>query len=250
MEIDKSMRKESVWKLKLNATVDMVLKAVEDLSLPEPSVTMSFSDSEKGVTIDIDISKDKVLNLSGVLDSFNQVCLGVEPTLAEEGYAEPSRLQPSSQARSPVPSPQKKAAEPAPQKKVPALAKPTPVSVKKSPAKATTMQADENSQDIDLAAELDAIVKDARSKPVYVEGASKQPVKTQSPVRILAPMKPSTDLKGIVDELKPRKEIAFPPKFPKEEPEEEDEEEELAPAKKPMKPTKVAADEPTEWDPW
>ena len=165
----------------------LVLKSVEDLSLPEPSVTMSFVDSDKGVTIDIDISKDKFLNLSGVLDSFNQVCLGLEPTLAEEGYAEPSRLEPSSQTKSPAPSTQRKAAEPATQKKepapqkkepapiaqkkAPAPAKLAPVAPKPAPAKAGTVPSDEDAKEMDLAAELDAIVKDARSKPKQSEAA-------------------------------------------------------------------------------
>ncbi|NMC08550.1 MAG: hypothetical protein GYA24_25295 [Candidatus Lokiarchaeota archaeon] len=87
MEIDKqtTLHKETAWKVKLDKNVMLVLNAIEDSSLPEPTVSITLSEGDRKISFEM--SKEKFLNLTGVLDSFSQVCLGVEPVLAQEDYA-------------------------------------------------------------------------------------------------------------------------------------------------------------------
>jgi hypothetical protein len=150
MEIDKtsSMHKETAWKIKLDKNVMLVLNAVEDSSLPEPSVSVILSEGDKKVSFTM--TKDKFLNLTGVLDSFSQVCLGVEPVLASEDYAvhEPKVPEKKVEKAEPpaapkqmvekVEAPAKKVEEPRP---VP-IAPITPIAPAKQPepAKASTAE--------------------------------------------------------------------------------------------------------------
>ncbi|MEX2684420.1 MAG: hypothetical protein Q6373_022810 [Candidatus Sigynarchaeota archaeon] len=110
MEIDKSstIHKETAWKIKLDKNVVLVLNAIEDSSLPEPTVSVILSDGDKKV--DFTIPKEKFLNLTGVLDSFSQVCLGVEPVLAQEDYAvkEPKAREKKVETAEPAPAPKPK----------------------------------------------------------------------------------------------------------------------------------------------
>ncbi|MBD3186012.1 hypothetical protein GF325_04205 [Candidatus Bathyarchaeota archaeon] len=87
MEIQKEVKKETVWRVNL-ANKQLLFKAIEDSSNPEPDVTLILKDPAAGTEITVDMSKDKFLNLASIVDSFNQVCLGVEPTLTPQDYAE------------------------------------------------------------------------------------------------------------------------------------------------------------------
>lgn len=88
MEIEQSFKKETVWKLNFGDQKFLIFKAIEDSATGIVDVSISAIDAKVGTRIEIDVNKDRFLNLAGVIESFNQVCLGVEPVLAEEGYAE------------------------------------------------------------------------------------------------------------------------------------------------------------------
>ncbi|MBN2151169.1 MAG: hypothetical protein JW839_06990, partial [Candidatus Lokiarchaeota archaeon] len=128
MEIDKasSYRKQTEWKIKLDKDVVLVLNAIEDSSLPEPSVSVVLSEGDRKVSFTT--TKEKFLNLNGVLDSFSQVCLGVEPVLAQEDYAVKEPKVPEKKAEKAEP-PVNKAEEPEPAPAAP----PAPAAAAKQP---------------------------------------------------------------------------------------------------------------------
>nr|MDO8110910.1 hypothetical protein [Candidatus Sigynarchaeota archaeon] len=86
MEIDKATKKETSWRIKLDKDKVLVVNAIEDSTSAEPS-SVTFTVTEGDKKINVSMVRDKFLNLIGVLDSFSQVCLGVEPKLEAEDYA-------------------------------------------------------------------------------------------------------------------------------------------------------------------
>ncbi|MHA1791808.1 MAG: hypothetical protein ACTSVI_04125 [Promethearchaeota archaeon] len=81
----KELKKEINWKIKLDGKI-IILRAIEDSTNPDPDVYIIVEEPNKKIKINIDITKERFLNLIGVMDSFSQVALGVEPKLPEEGY--------------------------------------------------------------------------------------------------------------------------------------------------------------------
>ncbi len=145
MEIEKNMKKETAWRIKLDKNVMLTLNAIEDSSFPESNVSVVLSEGDRKVSFTM--TKDKFLNLTGVLDSFSQVCLGVEPVLPQEDYAihEPkvSEKKAEKAESAPATRPKQEAME-APVKKLdePRPAPPAPIAPAKQPepAKATSAE--------------------------------------------------------------------------------------------------------------
>ncbi|MHA1369646.1 MAG: hypothetical protein ACTSWN_02920 [Promethearchaeota archaeon] len=87
MEIEQSFRRETNWKIKFSATKLLIFSAIEDSEKGiDPEVTIIARDDSTGSEIRFKVSKDRFLNLSGIIDSFGQVVLGVSPSLPEEEY--------------------------------------------------------------------------------------------------------------------------------------------------------------------
>ncbi|MFX0098674.1 MAG: hypothetical protein ACFFCS_03765 [Candidatus Hodarchaeota archaeon] len=91
MDIEQSFKRETNWKVSFGENKVILLTAVEDSAVQngETSVTITIVDNKENKKIQINLTKDRFLNLSAVMDSFNQVCLGLEPELPSEDYATP-----------------------------------------------------------------------------------------------------------------------------------------------------------------
>ncbi len=208
MEIDKtsSVHKETAWKIKLDKNVMLVLNAVEDSSLPEPNVSVILSEGDKKVSFTM--TKDKFLNLTGVLDSFSQVCLGVEPVLAQEDYVVHEPKVPEKTAEKPEP-PAKKVDEPRPAPPAPPARTPAP-----SPAPAPVY--------VPAPAPVPAPAAVAAKQPEPAKAvAAKQPEPAKAMTaesRMLAKL----DAKA----AKAPPKLAFPPRFPSAVPTDDEEPEE------------------------
>ena len=232
MEIDKTMKKETAWKIKLDEEGKMlIVNAIEDTAQGDSNATISMVDGENKVSISL--SKDKFLNLIGVLDSFSQICLGVEPKLPEEDYApRPEPVAPTKKPELPI-APKASQAVKAEPKKVEPVAKAKVEPVQKAREEPAPK------------AKPAAPVK----KPANVP-ASTLPVKVD--IKKPVPAKPaattsSTPSKPITVSVQKPKQIAFPPKFPEKPVEKEEDEEEFVEEKEeepeeypkaaPLKPT-------------
>nr|MDO8087149.1 hypothetical protein [Candidatus Sigynarchaeum springense] len=187
MEIERSSqyRKETAWKIKLESDTWLSLNSIEDSSLPEPSVSIILS--KGGNVINISTSRNKFLNLTGVLDSFSQVCLGVEPVLAQEDYAvkEPKAQEKKVEKAEPAP---------APKPKVEKVEAPAPAAPARQP-------------------------EPAMSAPAAPAAPARQPEPAKAPTaesRVLA------KLDGAKTSPPPK--VAFPPRFPSIKVEEDEEE--------------------------
>jgi hypothetical protein len=184
MEIDKATRKETAWKIKLDKDKMLILNAVEDTSLAEPSVTIVLTEGDK--KINLAMSKDRFLNLTGVLDSFSQVCLGVEPKLPEEDYA-PRESKESKEPKTPEKKVEKIEPIPAPAQKA-RLEKVEPPAV---PAKVK--------------------VEAPAKMPEQLVPATASSAKKSEPTKV---MTAESRMIAKLDRSKAPKSVAFPPRFP------------------------------------
>lgn len=254
MEIDKASRKETAWKIKLDDEGKiLIVNAIEDTTQAEPNATILMADGDNKISVTL--AKDKFLNLIGVLDSFSQICLGVEPKLPEEEYAPRTEAKPELKKVAPEIKAQPKPSVKAEAKKVIPVSKP-----KTEPTSKTREQPAPKSKPV-------VQIK----KPVETSAVTASRVEIKKPVSVKTTVTtPSKAIKSASAPVQKPKSVAFPPRFPQKPADIEDEkieEQEVEPEKQPKKQTikptppkvsmpvkeqKESEDEEStpEWDPW